>query len=137
MLSVFHKNYAAVMIIGIGCDIVNHERIEKLNWSSDPDVQHRILSDEEYQLYQKTKDIKFIAGRFAAKEAVVKCLGTGMEDGISLINIQILQTLEGTPQVVITGPETELIKQKGIKSWHVSISHTVGCSIAMVVAEGM
>ena len=124
------------MIIGIGCDIVNHERVEKLNWSSDSDVQHRILSDEEYQLYQKTQDIKFIAGRFAAKEAVVKCLGTGMEDGISLTNIQILQTIEGTPQIVITGPETEMIKRKGIKSWHVSISHTNGFSIAVVIAEG-
>ena len=124
------------MIIGIGCDIVNHERVEKLNWSSDSDVQHRILSDEEYQLYQKTQDIKFIAGRFAAKEAVVKCLGTGMEDGISLTNIQILQTIEGTPQIVITGPETEMIKRKGIKSWHVSISHTNGFSMAVVIAEG-
>jgi holo-[acyl-carrier protein] synthase len=124
------------MIIGIGCDIVNHERIEKLNWSSDSDVQHRILSDEEYQLYKKTQDIEFIAGRFAAKEAVVKCLGTGMEDGISLTNIQILQTTEGTPQIVITGPETEMIKRKGIKSWHVSISHTNGFSMAVVIAEG-
>lgn len=124
------------MIIGIGCDIVNHERVEKLNWSSDSNVQHRILSDEEYQLYQKTQDIKFIAGRFAAKEAVVKCLGTGMEDGISLTNIQILQTIEGTPQIVITGPETEMIKRKGIKSWHVSISHTAGFSMAVVIAEG-
>ena len=124
------------MIIGIGCDIVNHERVEKLNWSSDADVQQRILSDEEYRLYQVAKDIKFIAGRFAAKEAVVKCLGTGMEDGISLPNIQILQTIEGAPQIVITGSETELIKQKGIKSWHVSISHTVGFSIAVVIAEG-
>lgn len=123
------------MIIGIGCDIVNHERVEKLNWSSDSNVQHRILSDAENQLYQKTQDIKFIAGRFAAKEAVVKCLGTGMEDGISLTNIQILQTIEGTPQIVITGPETEMIKRKGIKSWHVSISHTDGFSIAVVIAE--
>lgn len=124
------------MIIGIGCDTVNHERVEKLNWSSDSDVQHRILSDEEYQLYQIAKDIKFIAGRFAAKEAVVKCLGTGMEDGISLTNIQILQTIEGAPQIVITGPETEMIKRKGIKSWHVSISHTAGFSMAVVIAEG-
>lgn len=123
------------MIIGIGCDIVNHERVEKLNWSSDSEVQHRILSNEEYQLYQKAKDIKFIAGRFAAKEAVVKCLGTGMEDGISLTNIQILQTIEGAPQLVITGPEKELIKKKGIKTWHVSISHTVGFSMAVVIAE--
>ena len=123
------------MIIGIGCDIVNHERVKKLNWSSDSDVQHHILSDEEYQLYQKAKDIKFIAGRFAAKEAVVKCLGTGMEDGISLTNIQILQTIEGAPKIVVTGPEIELIKQKGIESWHVSISHSVGFSVAFVIAE--
>ncbi|XOV93445.1 MAG: holo-ACP synthase [Bacteroidota bacterium] len=124
------------MIIGIGCDIVNHELVEKLNWSSDLDLQHRILSDKEYQLYQKVKDIKFIAGRFAAKEAVVKCLGTGMEDGISLTNIQIHETIEGAPQIVITGPETEMIKRKGIKSWHVSISHTNGYSMALVIAEG-
>lgn len=125
------------MIIGIGCDIVNHERIEKLNWSSDLNVQHRILSKEEYLLYQETKDVKFIAGRFAAKEGIVKCLGTGMEDGISLTNIQILQTIEGAPKVVITGPEIELVKQRGIKSWHVSITHTVGLSMAFVIAEGM
>lgn len=124
------------MIIGIGCDIVNHERVEKMNWPSDPEVQHRILSEKEHELFQETKDIKFLAGRFAAKEAVVKCLGTGMEDGISIVNIQILQTVEGAPQIVIIGPETELIKQRGIQSWHVSISHTDGFSAAFVIAEG-
>lgn len=124
------------MIIGIGCDIVNHERIEKLNWPSDLDVQHRILSDEEYQLYLDTKNVEFLAGRFAAKEAVVKCLGTGMDDGISLTNIQILKTIAGAPQVVIIGPEMEIVKLKGIKSWHVSITHTVGFSMAFVIAEG-
>lgn len=124
------------MIIGIGCDIVNHERIKTLDWCNDPEVQRRILSPEEYQLYQKDQDVRFIAGRFAAKEAVVKCLGTGMEDGISLANIQILQTVEGAPYIVIIGPETEVIKRKGIKTWYVSISHSVGCSMAVVVAEG-
>lgn len=123
------------MIVGIGCDIVNHERVEKLNWSSDLNVQRHMLSDDEFLLYQKTNNIKFIAGRFAAKEAVLKCLGTGMVDGISLTNIQILQTVEGQPQIVISGPEADLVKQKGIGSWHVSISHTVGFSMAVVVAE--
>lgn len=124
------------MIIAIGCDIVNHERVEKFNWCSDLDVQRRILSTDEFQLYQEEKDLKFIAGRFAAKEAVVKCLGTGMQDGIALTNIQILQTIEGAPQIVITGAETKLIKQRGIESWHISISHTDGFSIAFVIAEG-
>jgi len=124
------------MIIGIGCDIVNHDRVEKLNWSSDLNVQRHILSDAEYALYQKTKKIKFIAGRFAAKEAVLKCLGTGMEDGISLSNIQILQTPNGQPQIIVIGPEVEIFKSKGIVTWHVSISHTVGQSMAVVIAEG-
>lgn len=124
------------MIIGIGCDIVNHERLEKLNWSTDLDFQRRILSDEEYLLFQEVKDVKFIAGRFAAKEAVVKCLGTGMEDGISFTHIKILQNLEGAPKIMIIGPEIELVKDKGIESWHVSISHTDDYSIAVVIAEG-
>lgn len=123
------------MIIGIGCDIVEHALTEKLNWLTDIQVQKRIFSHQELELYSKNKTVKFLAGRFAAKEAILKSLGTGMEDGLLLTSIQILQAKDGKPTVALDGEVKKISDLMLINSWHVSISHTTNYSYASVVAE--
>jgi len=91
------------MVIGIGYDIVEHAITEKLNWSTDLELLKGIFSEEELNLYFKNKVTRFIAGRFAGKEAVLKSLGTGMEDGLDLTCINILQTSSRETLHIIRG----------------------------------
>jgi len=123
------------MIHGIGCDVVNHNLTQSLGWSSDRNKLRRIFSTKELELLQDQDSNRFFSGRFAVKEAVLKCLGTGMKDGISLTEIQVLQTKSGQPFIEIEGEVYKIAHQMGIASWHVSISHTTNSSTAFVIAE--
>ena len=122
------------MIVGIGCDIVDHETTRELDWSS-ARILKRIFSTKELELYETHKIESFLCGRFAAKEALLKSLGSGMKDGIALTDIQILQTDAGQPVIHIQGEVERTAKLLGIVSWYVSISHSNRSSIAFVVAE--
>lgn len=124
------------MIVGIGCDMVDHLVTKKLEWSSNAHVQKRIFSIKELELSHGQKTDRFFSGRFAAKEAVLKCLGTGMRDGIVLTDIQILQTNAGQPYIQVEGEVKNIAEQMGVVGWHVTISHTSGTSVAFVIAEG-
>lgn len=124
------------MILGIGCDITEHALAEKLNWTTDKKFLKRVFSGSELKIYDNLKKLRFLTGRFAAKEAVLKCLGTGMYDGIFLKNIEILQNENGKPIVKLKGEVKKISSKQGIKNWFVSISHSRTCSMAYVVAEG-
>lgn len=123
------------MIVGIGCDVVNHDITQSLGWASNLSKMQRIFSAKELELFEAHKTDKFISGRFAGKEAVLKCLSTGMKDGISLTDIQVLQTEAGKPVIQIEGQVKRIAQQLGIVSWHISISHTPNSSTAFVIAE--
>jgi len=124
------------MIIGIGCDIVEHKTTEKLKWNSDAELLKRIFSSRELELYDANHTTKFLSGRFAAKEAVLKCLGTGMHDGIFMSDIQILNEETGKPRLELAGEIKTISEGFNVNSWHVSITHSESYSIAFVVAEG-
>jgi holo-[acyl-carrier protein] synthase len=123
------------MIAGIGCDLVNHKVTKELKWKSNEKMLPRILSNKEMELHKKNNSIRFLAGRFAAKEAVLKCLGTGMEDGIALSDIQLLQIQNGKPIIELKGKVKSISDKKGICGWHISISHANGYTIALAIAE--
>lgn len=123
------------MIIGIGCDIVEHNTTLHLNWGSDNSIQKRIFAPEELKIYAHENDVKFLAGRFAAKEAVLKCLGTGMQDGISLTDIQISQSENGKPIPKLYGGAKVIADKIGINSWHITITHSKAYSVAFALAE--
>ncbi|HZH94441.1 MAG TPA: holo-ACP synthase [Flavisolibacter sp.] len=125
------------MIIGIGCDVVEHHITKKLKWDSDIDVRKRIFSTKELESYHAKPTIQFIAGRYAVKEAVLKCLGTGMEDGLALIEIQTLKDENGKPQLELLGSVKRLSDEQNIEIWHVSITHSESYSLAFVIAEGL
>jgi holo-[acyl-carrier protein] synthase len=123
------------MIIGIGCDNVNHNITKKLEWETDTRTLQRFFSAKELVLYETKKSVKFLAGRFAAKEALLKCLGTGICDGVSLTDIEILQLDNGKPTIALYGSVKEDADKVGVTSWYVSITHSVDSSTAFVVAE--
>lgn len=124
------------MIVAIGCDLVEHEMSKKLEWETNILIQRRLFSTKELENYNTHKKIKFLSGRFAAKEAVLKCLSLGMEDGISLTDIEILQYSNGKPYVLLAHNLIKLSTDLGIKNWHISITHSKYYSQAFVIAEG-
>jgi len=124
------------MVFGIGCDIVDHALTKKvLNWESDYNTLHRLFTIKELALYENQKNIRFLMGRFASKEAILKCIGTGMQDGISLKDIEISQMINGQPHVELFGEVKRKSDDLGIKRWHLSISHSANYSVAFVIAE--
>jgi holo-[acyl-carrier protein] synthase len=125
------------MIIGIGCDIVEHSVTEQLKWHLDLKTRQRFFSLQEIDLHRNriNASVKFLSGRFAAKEAVLKCIGTGMEDGISLTDIEILSDKRGKPTIILKGDIKNISEEIGINLWHVSITHSSSCSMAFVIAE--
>lgn len=125
------------MIVAIGTDIVDHKMAVKLNWKEKPDLLKRIFTEHELRIFYDSKSIQFLYGRFAAKEAILKCLGTGMVDGLAMIDIQVTRGHEGQPIVDLVGMASEIAAGKKITKWQISISHSESCSMAFVIAESI
>jgi holo-[acyl-carrier protein] synthase len=77
-----------------------------------------------------------LAGRFAAKEAVMKALGTGFGGGIGFLNVEILTLPSGAPSVLLNGAAAERARSLGVTRWLVSTSHDGGMAIASAIATG-
>ena len=124
------------MIVGIGTDIIETSRISNLLKKHDESFAKRILSAQELKIYQQQmlKD-KFIAKKWAAKEAVSKALGTGFTQGVSFVDMTIEHTKQGKPLIVLTGKTKQIADQLGIKKWSISISDEKHYALAFVIAE--
>ena len=123
------------MIIGLGTDIVELERIEKAAARFDERFAARILHPEELELWRKTPQTTFLAGRFAAKEALVKALGTGFSQGIWLSDILIRKEANGKPTALLNGAALKEFQARDGGSLHVSISHDRHSAVAVVILE--
>ncbi len=87
------------MIKGIGCDVVDHDTTKRLGWTSNLRMLQRIFSARELELFRADMTDRFVSGRYAAKEAVLKCLGTGMRDGTALTDVQICELSLANPSL--------------------------------------
>lgn len=114
---------------GVGVDITSIDRIKKL----DQAVLDRLFTpaEQEYCKRMKKCEVRF-AGRFAAKEAIVKCFGTGFAKGISFHDVEILPNSDGAPQVELKGKAKELFPNHIVL---LSISHDAGLAIASASLE--
>lgn len=79
--------------------------------------------------------VEHLTGRFAAKEAVLKALGTGWSGGISWTDVEILATA-GPPSVTLHNEAARIAAARSITTWHLSISHAGGLAIASAIACG-
>lgn len=92
------------MILGLGNDLVSIERVASILAAHSTRFVHRLLHPEEREGFsQSPHPAAFLAKRFAAKEAIVKALGTGFRDGIGFQNICILSDDLGKPEVRLDG----------------------------------
>ncbi len=125
------------MIVGIGTDLVEIERIEKAWQRSGERFAHRILTDNEFQVFQQRRcSVVYLASRFAAKEAVAKAFGTGIGK-ISFQDVEVRSLESGAPSLVFTGPALVLQKERGITGAHISLTDERRYAQAFVVLEAV
>ena len=124
------------MIIGIGCDIVEVDRVARA--VARPGFAQRVFTPAERTYCDAANgsvQAQRYAARFAAKEAALKALGTGLREG-SLQELEIVHDDLGAPHLRVSGRLAELARAKGGMRWLVSLSHVQACAMAQVVLEG-
>lgn len=122
------------MIFGIGTDAVKLSRVEEL-WERYGDrFARRILLDEEYALLRPNhRPVRFLAMRFAAKEAIVKAMGTGFANGMWVRDAGTVPNALGQPQVIFSQRGQRKCKELGIDGGHLSLTDEDGLVIAVAV----
>ncbi|MCL2622911.1 MAG: holo-ACP synthase [Planctomycetaceae bacterium] len=125
-------------ILGIGTDITECDRIARMLERHPESFAERVFTDAEndYCSRGKRQSAEHYTGRWAAKEAVLKALGTGWSSGITWRDIEILNEPSGQPFVRLTGAAAEIAREKGIAEIQVSISHCASHAVAFAVAVG-
>lgn len=129
------------MILGLGCDIVNIERLLKSEKFLQ-DFKNKVLGDNELaELNAKVIDTDkklacLLAKRYAAKEAFVKALGTGLREDISLKDIETLHNELGKPYLKISGIAQKKLGELSLKAkLHISVSDDYPYAQAIVIIE--
>ncbi|MFN3239935.1 MAG: holo-ACP synthase [Planctomycetota bacterium] len=124
------------MIVAIGTDAVEIGRIRGLyERSGERFVQRVFTPDEASYCRSRHHPAESFAARFAAKEAVMKCLGTGWADGTAFREIEVQRLPSGDTELVLRGVAAERAAARGIRRWHVSLTHTAITATAFVIAE--
>ena len=122
------------MIVGIGTDITELARIKASYDRFGERFLQKILTPDELKLVPENP-IAYISGRFAAKEAAVKALGTGFNEGIGPHHIEVLRGPAGQPLLHLHGPALARAEALGMRAAHISISHDRHAAVAVVVLE--
>lgn len=124
------------MIIGTGIDITEIARMANLLDRHGDTIWNRILAPEEREMFDSPKRrVEYLAGRWAAKEAASKALGTGIGK-VSLQDLVITKNELGAPRLTLRGYAAERAAALGATRTHISISHSEQFAIAQVILEG-
>jgi len=124
------------MIFGVGTDVVEMSRIQATYERFGEHFVNRILMEEELELYRRSNQpIRFLAMRFAGKEATVKAMGTGFAHGVWLRDVGITNNKWGRPLVILSERGQRVCKRLGIGNAHVSLTDDAGLVIAFAVVE--
>ena len=126
------------MIIAVGVDVVEVDRIKNAvdhpRWGER--FRARVYTADEIAYCLKRRHYaESFAARFAAKEGVMKALGTGLSDGIGWRDIEVVRD-SGRPTITLHGRATGHGTAIGVSRWHLSLSHTATYAVAYVIAEG-
>ena len=124
------------MIYGVGIDLVENSRMDKIVKKWGPKFINRIFSEEEILYCEKHAHSAIHYGaRFAAKESFLKALGIGIGKGVKLSDIEVVNDENGKPAFVLYGEAQIQIKRRKISKIHLSLTHTHQYSTAMVLME--
>jgi holo-[acyl-carrier protein] synthase len=124
------------MIFGIGVDVLEAARIKKtLARFGDHFVERLLMPAERAQLARTKRPERFIAMRFAAKEAIVKAMGTGFAHGIWIRDVGVVQNAWGKPEVAYSPRGEKMRRKLGIGAGHVTLTDEAGLIVAVAVLE--
>ncbi len=124
------------MIFGVGTDIVEFARVQATYERFGEHFVRRILMHEEIELFRQSKQpARFLAMRFAGKEATVKAMGTGFRNGMWLRDVGILNNDRGRPIIIWSARGQRVCEQLGIGGGHVSLTDDAGLVLAFAVVE--
>jgi holo-[acyl-carrier protein] synthase len=127
------------MILSVGVDLIEIDRIQKA--LDDPQIgtrfRNRVFTEKEIQYCEKKQRGRYesYAGRFAAKEAVMKALGRGWGSKVTWVEIEVARAPSGKPDIVLHGKTAIFAERLGVRRWALSITHTKAHGLAYVVAQ--
>ncbi len=126
------------MILGIGNDIADIRRLESSIGRSGEAFLHKVYAPAELEHAPKRapRRMEYLAGRWAAKEALAKALGTGITEKCRLNEICVLNDGAGRPVMTLDGDAAATAAALGVKNIHLSIAHEKEYALATVVLEG-
>ena len=124
-------------LIGIGTDIIEVARIGEMIEKHDELFLRRVYTPLEIEYCGGRKSaLQHYAGRWAAKEAALKALGTGWSRGIKWTDMEVSNLMGGKPELRIHGVASDIAEDMGIQEMQISISHCKSYAVAYVIAIG-
>jgi holo-[acyl-carrier protein] synthase len=124
------------LVFGIGVDIVEIARFERFLREGNDSLFQRLFTPLEIAYCSGKKfAAQHYALRFAAKESFLKALGTGLRDGLSWKDMEVVNDPLGKPELQLYGRAGEMFRELGLSSHFLSLSHDAGSAVAMVVLE--
>ncbi len=121
------------MILGVGVDIVDLARFERAT-SRTPALLDRLFAESERSRPDRELSLRSLAGRFAAKEALMKALGD--TEGVRWHDMRVVSDDHGNPAFELDGAAAAIAAARSMTEFHLTMSHDAGVAIAFVVAEG-
>ena len=116
--------------------MIELDRIARLYFEYGDRLLHKLFTTEERSYFEAWADpVPRVAGRFAAKEAVMKALGTGWSNGVRWRDIEVIRKPSGRPDVVLHGRCREIFASLGAERIHCTITHSRHYAMAVVVFE--
>jgi holo-[acyl-carrier protein] synthase len=126
------------MITGIGTDIIEIERMRKVYERFGERFLQRVFTEGERAFCMRRADpVPGFAARFAAKEAVMKALGTGFAKGVSWRHVEVVRSPGEVPEIKLHGTAADIARKKNVANTHLSISHGREHAVAFVVMEAL
>jgi len=124
------------MIVGLGLDIVEVDRIREIHQRHPERFVQRVLTEAEQRYVLRHRDPgERLSGRWAAKEAAMKALGTGLSQGLRWRDVEILPDSLGKPCLHLHGKARERADALGANAAHVTITHSQNLAVAQVILE--
>ena len=125
-------------VVGHGIDLVDIAKIRRwIEDSRDPLIPRCFVQAELDEIGDGVHRIERLAGRFAAKEAVLKAIGTGFGAGVAFTDVVIQRAPGAAPEIRLSGGAAQAATALGITAWQLSISHAGGIAMASVLALGV
>ena len=125
------------MIVGMGIDVAEVKRIQQVVETQGERFVKRVYTQAEAAYCEQFKSkYERYAGRFAAKEAAMKALGTGWSRGVRWVDVEVVRQRGGRPTLELHGEARKIADSLGVKNIAISITHTSEQAFAQVIFEG-